>query len=336
MSNITIKPPKKPKLITGTKFATVLGLNSWQTPFETWCDIVKLGNTFEPNKYTEAGKAIEPIVIDYLKEVYGYRITTPEDEFGENPYKKTWGNFFDESAKPFGGMWDAILVNEFDVPQAVIEIKTTSRHQDWLDGSPEYYALQGALYAYLMGLDDVLMVVALLERGDYDRPQNFKCDGGNVLVEEFKVSERFPDFEEKLEQAKIWYEHHVLTGISPEYDPVKDSEILQEIKTDYIDPDAQIETLLREAERLKAELDENKQQIKNIKSQYKSVTDLIKERFNDRIGDNERLVVQGDNLTWTYKRYKREKVDKKKLRKDGLEKYIEVNEYFRLTNKEAK
>lgn len=34
---IKIEPPKNPKKITGTRFASVLGLDKWNTDFKTWC-----------------------------------------------------------------------------------------------------------------------------------------------------------------------------------------------------------------------------------------------------------------------------------------------------------
>ena len=55
----------------------------------------------------------------------------------------------------FGGMWDALYYENGKVA-AVIEIKTTKRAEDWSNGAPGYYALQAALYAYLLGIDDVL------------------------------------------------------------------------------------------------------------------------------------------------------------------------------------
>lgn len=40
-NRIQIAPPKKTKKITGTRFATILGLNPWSTAFEMWCAITK-------------------------------------------------------------------------------------------------------------------------------------------------------------------------------------------------------------------------------------------------------------------------------------------------------
>lgn len=36
---IKVDPPKRPKKLTATRFATILGLNPWSTPFEVWCEI---------------------------------------------------------------------------------------------------------------------------------------------------------------------------------------------------------------------------------------------------------------------------------------------------------
>jgi len=64
-------------------------------------------------------------------------------------------------------MWDALYYEDGEM-SAVIEIKTTKRVEDWQDGAPDHYALQAALYAYLLGVDNVIMVCAFLEEGDYD------------------------------------------------------------------------------------------------------------------------------------------------------------------------
>ena len=38
---ITITPPAKPKKITGTRFAAIMGLNKWTSPFNAWCAITR-------------------------------------------------------------------------------------------------------------------------------------------------------------------------------------------------------------------------------------------------------------------------------------------------------
>ena len=60
-NKIKVVPPKRPKKLTATRFATVLGLNPWSTPFEVWCEITRTyQKPFEETIYTAAGKTIEP------------------------------------------------------------------------------------------------------------------------------------------------------------------------------------------------------------------------------------------------------------------------------------
>ena len=77
---------KRPKKITGTRFATILGLNPWAPPFEAWCDMTRTySDPFEDTQYTLAGKAIEPKVIAYLDKRYFFgrgMLKTPEEWFG--------------------------------------------------------------------------------------------------------------------------------------------------------------------------------------------------------------------------------------------------------------
>lgn len=108
--HIEIDPPKRTKKITGTRFATILGLNPWATDFEIWCAVTKTyEEPFEDTIYTLAGKAIEPKQIAYMKKSYGMdNLRTPTDVFGESYFKTTHGDFYHEN-RVLGGMWDALL-----------------------------------------------------------------------------------------------------------------------------------------------------------------------------------------------------------------------------------
>lgn len=71
-NRIQIAPPKRTKKITGTRFATILGLNPWSTAFEMWCAITKTyEKPFEDTIYTVAGKTIEPKQARYMEQSYG-------------------------------------------------------------------------------------------------------------------------------------------------------------------------------------------------------------------------------------------------------------------------
>ena len=82
-NRIKITPPKKTKKVTGTRFATILGLNPWSTDFEMWCAITKTyEKPFEDTIYTVAGKTIEPKQAAYMEQSYGMEIIRPSDVGG--------------------------------------------------------------------------------------------------------------------------------------------------------------------------------------------------------------------------------------------------------------
>ena len=144
-NRIQIDPPTRTKKITGTKFATILGLNPWSSDFEIWCAVTKTWEQpFVDNQYVNAGKIIEPLQAEYMKKSYGMDIKTPTDIYGEDYFKKTWGDFFPENPH-LGGMWDYLGLDEDGNVESVLEMKTTKRAEDWENDVPEYYALQAAL-----------------------------------------------------------------------------------------------------------------------------------------------------------------------------------------------
>ena len=206
-NHIEIAPPKKTKKLTGTRFASIFGLNPWSTEFEIWCAVTKTWEQpFVDTIYTAAGKVIEGLQIEYMRRSYGmYNLNTPTDIYGPDYFKKTWGDFFRDK-DVLGGMWDSLLIDANGKPEAVLEFKTTKRSEDWANDVPEYYALQAALYAYLLGVDDVIMVASFLEPSDYEHPENFVPSTSNTITVEFKVSERYPDFDQKVKQALAWWD----------------------------------------------------------------------------------------------------------------------------------
>lgn len=334
-NRIQIAPPKRTKKVTGTRFATILGLNPWSTPFEMWCAITKTyEKPFEDTIYTIAGKTIEPKQARYMEQSYGMDITRPSDIWGEDYFSKTYGDFFPES-KHLGGMWDYLMLDENGNTEAVLEMKTTKRAEDWKDDVPEYYALQAALYAYLLGIDDVIMVASFLEETDYEHPENYVPSASNTITVEFKVSERYPDFSEKVATVGRWWAEYVDTGISPEYDEKKDAEILQALRTNSLSPDTDIKALIAEAEGIKKELDEASASVADKEKRLKEITEIIKEYALTQFRDGDKKVeVKGNTFTWTLSKSSSSTIDKDALKADGLlEKYTKKSDSYRMTVK---
>ncbi len=334
-SHIEITPPKKPKKLTATRFATVLGLNPWSTPFEIWCAITRTyEKPFEDTIYTIAGKTIEPKQAEYMKKSYGMDLITPTDRYGQDYFNKTWGDFFPENPY-FGGMWDYLGVDENGTVDTVLEMKTTKRIEDWQNDAPEYYALQAALYAYLLGVDNVIMVASFLEEKDYEDPSKFVPNIKNTITVEFKVSERYPDFERMVAEVKSWWGEYVTGGISPVYDEKKDAEILAALRTHNLTPDTDIDALIKEAEGLKKEVDMTAAAIADKEKRLKEISDIIKEHAMTQFRDGDKKVeIKGSTYTWTVSRSETTTIDKKALEADGLlEKYQKKSEQYRMTVK---
>ena len=350
-STISVEPTKKPKKITGTHFPTIVGVNPFSSPFEVWCRCTRTYEIpFEGNKYTNAGQVIEPKVFDFLRKSMGFgdRVVTPEDVYGKDHFKKTWGDFY-PGTPIFGGMWDALIYDDNGKPECVVEIKTVqvdgrsgSLEQRWKDGeAPHYQALQAALYAYLLGIDKVLMVAVALEdkKGDYEHPEQVvpSYANENVYTDEFRVSERYPNFDMYIEKATAWWNAHVLTGISPDFDEKKDAEILKALRTNNVDVQ-DLSHLFGRAETLKAEIEEVTATIATKEKELKSILDEIKivALAQFREGDT-KVSMRGEKYEWVVSKTTSTEIDKGSLEADGLlEKYTKPKTTYRLTTSEIK
>lgn len=321
---ISIVPPTNAKKCTGTRFAAIMGLNAWTTPFNAWCAVTRTyEEPFEDTIYTLAGKAIEPKQAEYIAGKYFWkRVISPTDMYGENYFKKTRGDFFRDE-RIFGGMWDYLFVDKSGKPTAVLEMKTTKRSEDWLEDIPEYYALQAALYAYLLKVDDVIMVCTVLEDKDYTDPENFKVLPENTFERHFKVSERYPNMDEIIAKVEKWWKDHVESGISPAYDEKLDADILKALRANNLSPDSDLSEMIAEAEALQDKLDAAAAEIAADEKRLKKLKDLIKEAALQQFREGDKqVIVPGGRYDWVTSRTTSLKIDEAAMKQDGvLERY---------------
>lgn len=334
---LKIVPPPKPKKITGTRFAAIMGKNTWNTPFKTWCEITRTyEEPFEDTVYTIAGKTIEPKQAEYMRRAYFMTgLKTPTDIFGENYFKRTFGDFFKDEPI-FGGMWDYLLYDESGKPTTVLEMKTTKRSEDWENDIPEYYALQAALYAYLLGVDSVMMVASFLEDKDYKAPEAFVPSSKNTIVIPFKVSERYPDFDKLIKKAEKWWKSCVEGGVSPTFDEKKDADILKVLRTNTLNPETDIENVMEEAEALQEEIERVSATVADKEKRLKTLKDIIKEQAMKSFRDGDKSVaLKSKRYVWAVSRTERKDIDKDALKADGLlDKYSTKSVVtYKLTNK---
>lgn len=345
MANITwdegyirVPPPKRTKKITGTRFASILGLNAWSTPFEMWCEITKTyQKPFEDTIYTIAGKTIEPKQIEYMRKSYGMsNLRTPTDIYGADYFKKTYGDFFGDN-EIFGGMWDSLLVDN-DTPSTVLEFKTTKRSEDWVNDVPEYYALQASLYAYLLGVEDVIMVCSFLEDTDYTNPEDFVPSADNTITIEFKVHERYPDFERLVNIAIKWWNTYVLTGISPYFDEKKDAEILKALRTHSVATEGDINDYVNKFEEIRDKLTALSVERAELEAAYKALGDAIKQYAIGKVREGDsKVVITGNKYEIVLSKSVSTEIDKEALKTDGLlDKYSTEKTSYRLNANKIK
>ena len=340
-NTISVLPPDRPKKITGTRFAAVLGESPYETPFGTWCDMTRTyDKPFVDTIYTHAGIVIEPIQHKYLINNYGIdTLLTPADVYGYNTYEKTKGDFYPE-IKIFGGMWDALILKDGKV-DTVVEFKTTSRPQDWLTDSPVHYKLQASLYAWMLGVEKVMLVCSFLPDEIYSHPEDFKPTVHNTIIRQFNYREEFPYWGNYIEAATDFYNNKVLKGESPQFTD-KDKDIISALRSVAISNDTDIEKIVDEAEKIKAEIDEinkaSEKQLKVLEKKYKEISELLKVRLTERLdSDTDTVYTQGNKYKWEVKKAVRSEINKAQLEADGLlEKYSQNKETYTLRVKEVK
>lgn len=324
---VYVDPPKRPKKITGTRFGAVLDANRWQSPFQAWCEITKAWvKPYESTIYTEAGKVIEDKQLTWFSRLV--KIVRPEEIYGKDFFDKTYGDFFHENPI-FGGMWDS-LVGTKDNIEGVIECKTTKRAEDWVDDVPEYYALQAALYAWLLKLDDVYMIVTFLDDGDYEHPEKFVCDSSNTTYVHFKVSERYPNFQEYVDYCTVFWDTSVMTGISPAFDEKIDKEYLDGLRTNVIDDTSDVDSIIAEAERLYQHIEEVKASVKGDEKRLKDIEAQLKKYAIEKEAEGQtKSVFKGSVMTWTISKTTKQDIDKDLMKKNGiLDQYLVTSDTY--------
>lgn len=269
---IIIEPPKQRLGISGHRLSSVLGLNKYQTKFQGWCELTKLvKKPFEENEYIIAGRYAEPKIIQFVAERFP-NVVSIEDYYGSIFDYYRYNNFKDDKlGNIFSGVMDAVSVkNDGKTIAMICECKTSSKPQDWANNTiPVDYALQGALYSYLKGLDKVLFACTFLDKLDYAHPENIKVTEDNTILRVvklkdliFEVDGEYLNIEGCIQKAIAFWNDYVLTGISPEFDETKDKEYLDMIRATDVTKDTELEEVCDSAIKLS-------QEIKQLKEKYK-------------------------------------------------------------------
>lgn len=149
------------------------------------------------------------------------------------------------------------------------------------------------------------------------------------------MSERYPDFAEKIKFVENWWNEYVDSGISPVYDEKKDAELLAALRTHNLTPDTDINALIAEAEGLKGEIDKTNATIADKEKRLGEINNIIKEHAMGQFRDGDKRLKSKARFTLGLCPARRPRpLIKKALEADGLlDKYQKKSEQYRMTVK---
>ncbi len=303
--------------ITGTQISGLLNRNPWQTPFSTAVRMLRLFNEDISDKpAVHAGSVIEPKILDYAGALHGEDVFQ-SDKSGDH---ESWASDFEDEY--FGGHIDGLMPDG-----AVVEVKTSSKPQDWDGKIPEHYWMQASLYAHFLKTDRIVFLVGFTDRDTWNNPDAWVPTEKNTIRVDTGI---IPGFDDMMAEALRIYTETVLKGITPVPDHASeiDMQIVKYLdaqlwseddvteNVDYIDRLNQQISALNEC---KAELDGQKELL-DLYMQYNGITHV------------ETDCVNVDRTTTV-----RTMIDTNQLKKDGVyEVYAKQKEYTTLKIKVRK
>ena len=204
--------------VTGTSISAVIGKNPWQTPFSSAVRMLRLFNEDISDKPSiHAGVVMEPKILDHFGAIHGDEIFAVRS--GDH---ETWASDFDDEI--FGGHIDGLMPDG-----AVVEVKTSSRPQDWDNAIPYHYHLQASLYAHFLKTDRIVFLVGFTDRETLANPDVWVPSKDNCIRVDCGIADGFDGI---LGDARDFYESTVLKDTTPVPDM---SNPIDEMLVQYLD-----------------------------------------------------------------------------------------------------
>ena len=293
--------------VTGTYISGILNQNPWQTPFSGVARMLRLFNEDISDKPSvHAGIVMEPKILDYIGALHGDEIF--EKRAGDH---ETWVSDFEDPV--FGGHIDGLMPDG-----SLVEIKTSSRPQDWDGKIPVHYHMQASLYAHFLKTDRIVFGVGFTDRETLSDPDRWVPDKSNTIKVETTVMDGFDGM---LEEAERIYRDTVLKDRTPVPDmsnPI-DAQIVAYLNAQ-LWTDNEVCGKISEVSGLTDKADE-----------LKKITESIEEAktlFSLYMDYNNVSNMEYEGITVSRGTYKRTSIDSNQLKKDGLyDLYAKEKEY---------
>lgn len=208
------------KKIGGSSVGDVLRVDNFKSDFAAFCRICWCDMPILDKKFINAGIAIEPKVIKVLESHLNVEIKTfPPSEYNYD--------YFSNKDEIIGGIPDGYIESK----KIILEIKTTkeNNYDNWnMFGIPPAYLKQAQIYTYLMGVEKFWIVATFLKEEDYINPESYPIENRKVKNYKFLINKE--QVEDDILKIKTWYNFHTLEGKSPQWDEVKDKDLIDYLK----------------------------------------------------------------------------------------------------------
>lgn len=304
--------------VSGTSMAGILGISPWSTPFQVACNLLGLAREEIGNKPSvSTGRVLEPVIVKYADEAFAdHGMFVPAEQIFEKREgdHDSWVSDFEDDV--FAGHVDGAVIKD-DGSTYVLEIKTSANLESWLEGVPEYYYWQVALYNEFITKQDLAYVVlGIVDDATYRNPMTWMPNERTVREYEIPIDRVM--VEGTLESIREWYAEYILEGMTPPYDPdnAGDVEMFEHLKllaTDIDEMESIVDTLSEVDERisvLEAEHAELYLEQKAFRAQLKEYMDA---HGLSTLGKPTGKAIAKMSTT------SRETIDKEKMMLDGID-----------------
>lgn len=265
--------------ITGTALAGIFDISHWSSPFQIACKLLGVAEEADIGSKPRviAGKVLEGPIIRYMDKHHSEEgIFVPAEEMyalreGDHA---SWPSDFEDEV--FAGHVDGIVMAE-NGEDYILEVKTSSNMDDWVNGVPEYYFWQVALYnEFITHQDKALVALGIMDEGSIRDPESWTPNDKNCVLFHMKIDQEM--VRERLKQVRDWYEQYIVAGVTPDYDPSNpgDIEMWEHLLGLTDSPDA-IGYLIDEDARLREEIARHEAEIKEYYAERKRIDARLKD-----------------------------------------------------------
>lgn len=211
--------------VSGTSMAGILGCSPWSSPFQVACNLLGLAREDISDKpAVKVGIALEEKIIRYADKTYpNIGAFFPADAI----YAKragdhdSWTSDFGDDY--FAGHVDGIVMTD-DGEDFILEIKTSSNMESWIEGVPEYYYLQVALYNhFITKKDKAYVVLGIVNENTYADYHSWIPSENTVALFPLKIDQE--EFAKTLDTVREWYDKYIRNGVTPDYDPTNPGDV---------------------------------------------------------------------------------------------------------------